>query len=516
MSRGSSQRQLRTSALVPPGWKAAWKTPARGFEGANPRLALVIQADFPSAASLAAAQLPSMFSAILEAFGDHEVTIYSDHDPKQLFAMDWPWHSVRLLTKLKTTVGTLAADKFWSHARSLLASGMTIEAVRGGGAYRHEVWYCECDRPNSHAGTSVSFRFSGVHLAEWEDRRADNLALAILSAAAQSNAHYGRAEVEHRLGYSIADAFSGAPPSSADLWEASPLRSEPLVPWVYSYNLLSKAHLDRLGSLEEPCSFCDPYEYAQTVNFPQASIITCRKFSDSPNFWTEGVGSLCSPSQLSVSTSPASLWLLFKFAQASMLTIQHSERIHTHLRDEYSRPARHQTPPVPETQTPLPDFKDHAPRCIQTSATFVPPAQLRSPLSELGSHAAVFEILRPNSIPGLTIYSSQSHDDDVRFLVGSNKPDRAALYFNALLHGWNGETNKNPKRVPPARLTQTKCPRCDGRHFAVFAGFEPDDHASSLTGEDRLHPQDFFTWFWLHARCVACNWQDTVADVECA
>jgi len=100
-------------------------------------------------------------------------------------------------------------------------------------------------------------------------------------------------------------------------------------------------------------------------------------------------------------------------------------------------------------------------------------------------------------------------------MVGSLNPLRAALHFDARSHGWDGEFSEpSPaKAISQPRLAQLACPKCQGRLFDTWAGFEPtEEEVSDEDGSPAV--QDVFTWFWLVARCTACKWNAVVADIE--
>jgi hypothetical protein len=66
--------------------------------------------------------------------------------------------------------------------------------------------------------------------------------------------------------------------------------------------------------------------------------------------------------------------------------------------------------------------------------------------------------------------------------------------------------------------TRFACPACQGHVFevAVSLAYEfSDDEIDE--GEDLAsRPQDFFTWFNLTGRCVACGGLVEIADYECS
>jgi|GEM_PF-5332693 len=102
-------------------------------------------------------------------------------------------------------------------------------------------------------------------------------------------------------------------------------------------------------------------------------------------------------------------------------------------------------------------------------------------------------------------------------LVGSLRPERAALHFDTMIHGWDGQ--QNHARPSRRRLTQFECPSCRGRLFKTWAAFEHDGSPSELPVDDPENcpnPQDYFTWFTLVTKCVACGETGMTCDEECA
>jgi len=178
------------------------------------------------------------------------------------------------------------------------------------------------------------------------------------------------------------------------------------------------------------------------------------------------------------------------------------------------RAAKRQPAPTFARPTPHPDA---LPRCILAEADRTPPPES---LKKYLRHAPFH--IRPHTIqPATTIYGRNQRGEDTLgspILVGALKPERAALYFDSRLHGWDGE-HADPAAAhtkPLGRLKQFACPSCAGRLFEVWAAFEPTDIDELDDPEEQARAHDFFAWFTLAAACASCQWTGIVASIECA
>lgn len=164
--------------------------------------------------------------------------------------------------------------------------------------------------------------------------------------------------------------------------------------------------------------------------------------------------------------------------------------------------------------------RDHPPSCIAGRGVLIEHDDDGAPSVPTGRHPDNHVSFRVGLDPkqSFTVYGRMSRSTECLWglvLVGSLKRDRAAFVFDAGMHGWDGY---NPDRPPEdaysadratGRLSQFKCPNCDGRHFRLVAEFEFSDETPEPF-------QEHFTWFTLVGECVGCNWAGTVADHECA
>jgi hypothetical protein len=220
-------------------------------------------------------------------------------------------------------------------------------------------------------------------------------------------------------------------------------------------------------------------------------------------------------------------WLLHELHLAGLLTLptrgwlkRYEEQILERLRERATADAQRQRA---EAETPQKEGRAPmaSPRCIQgVGRPEAPLGREAGSRDEVGS----FRVYRADlsGDDGLTVYGRRGDEPGTLsspILVGAMKPERAALFFDARIHGWDGELAQHGSTStrPLGRMTQLICADCGGRLFHVWATFERNDETVHL--DDRLPgrtPDDLFTWFELDARCVACGWSKSVASVECA
>jgi hypothetical protein len=145
--------------------------------------------------------------------------------------------------------------------------------------------------------------------------------------------------------------------------------------------------------------------------------------------------------------------------------------------------------------------------------------RLERPLdTRFGSNCTQFSLIGPEGCAATTVFGVQRKD--LTFVspicLGSPDQQRAWFTFNDAIHGYDGEMFPDLSRSPRA-LRQLVCPTCSGRLFECSAVFEYPCDREGLEEDDLwARREDFFTWFYLVARCAACGWQRTVASVECA
>lgn len=520
---GDREDRSEDELLAPPGWEASWNTPASGETKHNPKLRVCVQADFPSDEAIANVDFAQIIGDIVETTGDHEVCVESRCKASVLFRMPLPWRTKPYRTGLRAAASELAKPEFWELVRPALAEGFTVEAFRGGGKHRHLAWKLGIEPTFIGRRSSLSLGWSARHVSQSHAEAIDSICVRALTAAHDAGAVYGRAGID--LPASDRDPPFNLMPGE-DLWQSPSIRTGPFVPWLYPYNLLSSAHLDKLGPIDP--ARLEPESHRRDAlpllrPLERGALLSLGRLHQIAPMLTEGGSTAQSPTPLNPFVAwldRRPVWLLSRCVQAGMLAVQQADLA---LADDQARyvEARTQIARGRSTKvTPLKPFHDRAPACVCGRVEEVKLEWWPKALRDVHQQSHVFMLPEDERGKGMLVYGATAKEPgrlNPPIMVGSLDPQRCRLHFDPVLHGWDAASDTEPKRAPKRRLSQLVCPNCQGRHFAVHAAFEyPDDLDESLEGEQRAHPEDFFTWFWLVCRCVGCNAERIVADIECA
>jgi hypothetical protein len=166
----------------------------------------------------------------------------------------------------------------------------------------------------------------------------------------------------------------------------------------------------------------------------------------------------------------------------------------------------------------------HPPRCV---------AGLRvnsaSPLLGEGPHlgdVARFALRCPCGstavrILGYTTPSKTSPEGPVflaPYALGCSDCGAVTELFDPRRDGYDVEIGDCWSLVGEGDRSEFKCSKCGADQMEVVAGFEYSIDDEDLESDEEMgrHPQDFFTWFMLYGRCIACGAVQDVADYECA
>lgn len=513
-----------------------WKGPPLGNDLYSPLLHLALRADFRGAHK-SHSNVPEFLAFVADLLGDHRAEFYTSFLAPRAWATDLPWRQKYHGAALTMPLSTFAEPRTWRLVLDL-ADGQywQISARRGGGAKRHVVWTMGQEWRRFGSIDGLDFLLSARHISDRS--RVHDLAAAFFAAVAADGAIGGCGEVVQTdspefMNWYPTDDCSGR--SLLDLLQLEEYnRQGPRLAAPRLMTLLTTPQLERLGGLDSLvaraksaglriCCEKPPYctigmRHPEIVfgALPAGAWLAVKDLQTLSFSLAHGGGPDC-PSSM--------LWLFDELRQADLLVATGPPLFPAHRDLECRRLAEYErhSSVRPRSESRKDDqasrlayLRSHPPRCVRTRAVLE-----TKPPAGLSAEAICFRLDPQALSKALTIYGRATRGEGMLgspVLVGSLEVDRAALYFDSRIHGFDGE-NSPPapeKARPIGRLKQLVCPKCGGRLFHVWAAFEPDDEGQGTPVSGRPRPEDLFTWFWLHAKCAACRWRDTVTDVECA
>lgn len=308
------------------------------------------------------------------------------------------------------------------------------------------------------------------------------------------------------------------------LWQECAKRERLMVPWIYPFNFLSKGHVNAIGGIDALRAPWLRFVHGPLIVDIDGGALIAKGPLSKWSLHPEPSPSYC----IDRTVDDFSVWFLSLFAARNMLAVQNTDWLaKEHDRIEaFQRRQRERSPETPRPSRSLSSWLSQLskkpPRCIRDVAVPARNGRGKQAPGHPGAGTTLFEIRVRGEDKPLTVYGRPLADDTglgSPIMVGSLKLERAVFMFEALLDGWDGENSGNAESPFPLdrpRLVQFKCPRCDGRHFHLRAAFEYPDDLDELNDQERARTEDFFTWFWILGRCSGCQWEGTIADIECA
>ncbi|GMV26357.1 MAG: hypothetical protein AMXMBFR58_23880 [Phycisphaerae bacterium] len=513
-----------------------WRSPPSGYPMRDHRLILWLAAYFDRTPRATRLGLPESFLELTRLFGSHAVELAVSPAPGPqavaLHATDLDWRSGENATTLRTSTTELAAQPFWDRLRVLDTHGISwkTSARRGSGATLHEVWEYSIHQASDWSPAVAMFQIAVRHVADEDLLKTNDFVHSWFERWGRAGAFYARGGFT-RLDDNpeIRDQPCWESHIASLIWSASAARTRPIVPGVYRYNFLDATRASLLD-LDRVTDGCKKALYETRVRAAAGGVtITVGEISGTSALYLRTTGEDSLSEFSGNKYQEASLWLLYHFSRAGMLAIQNLEWMAEQPEAVEKQILSHRAREAGTTSVGrggrkfarrIAELQITSPACLRESAQPDSSALLPGAEEIRRDNTTVFAIRAPGEVTGTGFYGApvaNSHLLSSPIRVGSLKPERALFEFDELRHGWDGEQREGPFAPPNRRLKQFKCPTCDGRNFALHTIFEyPPDFEDDLEGEHRSRPQDFFTWFWLHARCTACNWSGIAADIECA
>ncbi len=509
-----------------------WKSPTMGHPGRDPNCQLRLYFESQAPINPSSFSFASIFTRLIELFGEHPVRISSrgvNGENLKLLGqtgLDWkvrPYrHVIDTMSSWLTRPDALAtiAPIFGSHG--------SFSASRGGGAQRHEVWELDWHDKVREWPSALTLSIATRHIANDQLPALHDLIFQFYREAASNGAHYGEGTL-WRPRSQVRLATDALPYECYNLTYRSDRATVATVLWPKRFMLLGPHVMDKLGGLTSILSFSRKYDLGlqtQFHEFPNGRVFRCGAAPDKDDIdsreWERSV--LEETSSLGVDE------LLYLFSKVGILDIQNMDWVPGSLqklldnrtskkssRAQQQRLAREQRE---ATRALFADLRSRPPSCIRLTPKHVHDAKAFRRLGHNEEWVTAFDLRGRDDADALTLHGRPTSDKLILgspIRAGSLDADRAALSFDAYLHGWDGAQVEPGAKADTPKLMQLKCPKCDGRHFRLRAFFEyADDTASSLDEKDLDRAEDFFTWFSLDARCVACSWKGTVADIETA
>jgi len=497
----------------------AWKNPINAYRLRDPRCRLWLHADISRPFDLQELRPWEIIRALVDLHGEHIVTLDVSGlaPPKQSAER---WRRSRWSWKMEVPSAWLAQQQSWADHAEVLGKDPQITARRGGGSSSHLAWWLHWAWHDIGRRGECKLELATRSITYEQLEELNVLIDLFFTSSNRIGALYGRGLIERTdprrtLGGEL-DTLTHS------LWHDCRQRDRDVVPDVYELNLLGPSMLKRMGGLE-----------ALPLTWPEKNAIKVTPL--------EGGAALVRTHRLSVDDFNTETWkyeediaerswLLYLFAKAG-LTIEQNLQWYPEYVAATEKQAKEAPPSPADQQRQLReqraaaralfvDLRSCPPSCINLTPKPVLDDKALRRLGHNEEWVTAFDLRGDRNTDAFTLYGRPTADklqlgSPVR--AGSLDPDRAALNFDAYLHGWDGAQVEPGSRTDTRKLKQFKCPKCQGRHFRLRAFFEyADDTASSLDDKDLPRAEDFFTWFSLDARCVACSWKGTVADIETA
>ncbi len=519
-----------------------WLSPPQGWPRRQATRFIRLSAVFGSNGDLPWRSIVPLLGRLQVILGDHEAMVTALNLKGSAWESEFPWHKSQF-AYVKLPLSVIADESRWSRLLEGIVDPRysTIRAHRGGRAHRHLVWSLNSEQV-SHGGTAIQLTLATRHIHERSAAALTDLIKAFFEiSTAASGLVGGYGEIAHLdpldSGWGMSRADTGtdgwiaAGFISCDLELGLPVACGPR--WL---TLLTGNHVRRLGGIEALRSraraaelrafgpgkkFLGPLDAGIRIEpLGECALIPLHGGED----LLTG-GSFRSPRD---SLPLPGIWLYHELSHAGLLAHSNPDRLELYLSaqerarrpDAADRDTRRRTQAGAERKRLDSEairslFAEHPPRCIRGRSV----REDKPPKFELHENCACLRVVAKSSEEGLTVYTRRAGDEEGGFslaLVGSLKPERAALYFDSRIHGYDGEqSDPVPERARPmGRVKQLTCPKCKGRHFHVYAVFECSDDED--TAQEEARRQDSYSWFWLVSKCLYCRWAGTVCDVECA
>ncbi len=511
-------------------WKGGWKSPPQGWPRTNPYEFVRFVVYYRSTPETFVPYLNNLLGELERLFGKHDVELSGSVLPKA-WASDLPWRAHTHYTTLKLPISTMRQPAVWKDVTGCLnikgGHVPSLEARRGGGIAAHTVWALTTMDSRTHYPKHHRYSLSIAtrHLTERDHRKVQSLMMTFFSTMLAADVVEGWGEIKCRDSQS---AGSTDRLYHTDAEWVEEMRSlafdseERVILELHDAVLLTAQTVERLGGLQEmkaraadaqsqlegqhnETHFCWE-DYLQPVG--DAVLWFCRPLFLSESLYF-GMGRMA-------------LWLVNELVRAGVYAPARSDWLDKfNARAESYRVEREarmrQQKSEPETPA-APLNLDQAPSCLGFDA----PRAADVPGFELADLQFAYELKPRDLSKGVTIYGRRTDTPNMLgspVLVGSTNPERAALFFDDRIHGWDGAcAEPTPAKARPiGRLAQLICPTCQGRLFKAWPVFTyPDDLAESIPEGLADRPENLFDWFNLVAECVGCRWNATVVDWECA
>lgn len=501
-----------------------WHSPPGGYPGRHPDEALILDAEFATDPDLERLAPWRLFAAIEALLGRHRVEGFIFGNHPELSDTDDDIKDMGAWNKLLATTERLGIPDGWLTLAPAWAALCSLKASRGGGALRHTAWLWERQPVHLYPTGNVRLEIKTRHIPAGRRAELEAVITAFFQCAYDAGCFYGRGDVmipksEDQSPRPFADGFTET------MWQNADGRTKPIVPGVYLINFFTRDRLARLGGPDLLRNFKTPFT-------PHRKWTRCIEIGDAVLFvtdpWDLASDNREQRERGGLSSDPA-CWLLGMCSRANMLAVQHTdwmekevERAKEYYAEEALRKAeekRAKHRPAKSLRRWLDELRTRPPRFLRDASA----SPARGPNPVPGGHASVTQFEIGGTALGgggeaLTLYGravrgAGTLGSPIR--AGSMQQERAVFTFSLARDGYDGEYGHNGRELL-ARLSQFKCPRCDGRLFFLRAVLEYPEDLGELSADEQKRAEDFFTWFWLHARCAACQWEGLAADVECA
>jgi hypothetical protein len=500
-------------------------------------------------------QLWEIMRHLVEILGDHRLQFCSIASERVLVKSPLPW---RGRGSLRTSLAAMTNRQFWIDAQPAFSDLCALEVRRGTAENRHFTWWMKYE-PRATYGQppmdtvglpSWELAISVAHIPEGAGKSVQSLVDTVFRIGSESRSCAGgRAGLVQRVPivvaprtdlYAVPDTDHYRPMRGEGslhrdhIWRARPA-GRPLIPFIARTNLLAPGHLKKFGGMARlrraaddltsepeypaftPTSLKNGYAKLQFADIDEDYLSVCEDGYDH-------IGNV------------GYRWVVQEAAGAGMFVFQsdHWEanarvaarhaRMAAAEAVEYQRSAGVNASftgmSKAELRAELAYLWSNPPRCVRDVAVAVLPGESEAS----GPHDCTTEFwIRPNTRDeAFAVYGTPMRDTNQLgspIRVGAVRRERAAFTFDMESDGWDGEfsTRERLLRPHPRRTKQFVCPECQGRMFKLRAAFEyPLDGELASDKAAWSHRQDYFTWFWLLARCAACDWRGTVGDCECA
>lgn len=230
-------------------------------------------------------------------------------------------------------------------------------------------------------------------------------------------------------------------------------------------------------------------------------------------------------------------WLLVRYAQAGLLIVQAPDAMRALEREwtatrtdlDASRIAREAGAPAAaqEIAARQAAFEEFMARMWQSPPAFiasvahpVPKAERSAIGRSRGGHGAnltAFRIARTKGLEPVGLWGPISSRGEFwyPYFIGGPSAKTALAVFDPSKHGFDGEHGAG-RRILRKTPDAYHCVRCGHDRFHITTMFEYSEPEEITDPEERARAQDFFTWFWLIARCAGCKHRAEVGSAECA